>query len=344
MIKLRVKTILRPIRRLRRRIATGRAVREVVTQHLGRSPQWIRAVQPVYTTITGIVYEVGFPDTTLIFKAALYRYGTVATEAWAYERIRERGVPAPRVLAVDATCTTFPTPYVILEQVSGVPLSDPSLQGRGREALLRESGELLRRMHAVEISGYGLLDEELYVRTGRVSGLHQTWRPAVLRRLHWGLPYIERLALLDRSEVMATHRALDRHAAVLDALWPSRLLHGDFQNKHVFVDPSTTRITGFIDFGNRESGDVAWDLARFCLREGGDLKHLLEGYEADPRERETLQERIPFYLFLHAFSDVRKYHSRGRLREAGESLQRLRRFLDSERTVRPPVVTGRLPP
>ncbi|MGQ0572519.1 MAG: phosphotransferase [Armatimonadota bacterium] len=325
-----VRAVLRPLTRLRRRILTPRAIREIFRRQFGERLLWTRAIRPVYSAATGIVYAAGMPGQTLIFKAALYRYGTVATEAWVYERIRECGVPAPQVLAVDATCAVCPTPYMILEQVQGIPLSDPSLQGARRWALLRQSGELLRRVHSIELDGYGLLDEGLYIRTGQVKGLHDTWRPAALRRLHWGLPYLERHALLDHSEVTATHRMLDRHGAILDARWARRLLHGDFKAKHVFTDPSAARVNGFIDFGSREAGDAAWDLARISLREGDDFRYLLEGYETDPREREILRDRIPFYMFLHTFYDARKYHMRRQVQKARESLRHIRAFLESE--------------
>lgn len=318
-----------PLRQWRRRLLTRLAIREIIRRQVGQAPLWTRPVQPRFGALTGIVYAVGLPGTTLVFKAALQGLGSIATEAWAYERVRERGVPAPRVFAVDTGGTLFPTPYMIMEMVSGTPLRERSVGGARRPELLRHVGELLRLIHGIGLEGYGPLDEALYVRTGRVRGLHDTWRPAALRRLHWGLPYLEQHGLVDRSEALAIQRCLDHHQDILDAAWAHCLLHGDFQTKHLLADSRALRITGIIDFGDLGAGDAAWDLARFSLRDGDDLHDLLQGYEPDPGGREALQIRIPFYRFIHRFMIARWFHERGQVERARESLRLIQVFVTS---------------
>lgn len=318
------------LRRWRQRVLTPRAIREIFRRQVGQTPLWLRPMPATAGPFTGIVYAVGLPGTTLVFKAAIDGLGSIATEAWAYARVRERGVPAPRVVAVDTSTTLFPTSYMIVEMMNGTPLGrDRSVGGARRAELLRRCGELLRLIHSIGMDGYGPLDEAHCIETGQVRGLYDTWRPAALRRLHLGLRYLERHGLVDRSGVVAIQLCLDHHQEILDTRWPAGLLHGDFDTSHLLVDPDAGRITGVIDFGDRGAGDAAWDLAHFSLRDGDDLDDLLNGYDPDPHAREALQRRIPFYRFLHWFAIAQWLHKHGKTERAQERLRQIRAFVDS---------------
>ena len=76
-----------------------------------------------------------------------------------------------------------------------------------------------------------------------------------------------------------------------------RLLHGDLQSGHILDHPAKGYL-GLIDFGQAQSGDPRWDLARVLLWDGeAGLDALLEGYGRDvltPDDREFL---LPLYLF-----------------------------------------------
>jgi aminoglycoside phosphotransferase (APT) family kinase protein len=67
--------------------------------------------------------------------------------------------------------------------------------------------------------------------------------------------------------------------ARLSALDRGHLLHGDVQPAHIFVQPSTGKLTGLIDFGDRQSGDPEWELSWVRLRENERfIRALVEGY------------------------------------------------------------------
>lgn len=328
---------LRRIRRWRRRLVTPHAVARVLRRHLGDRLERLTPIQPVYASPNGLVYEASLPGRVVVFKAALYGDGTIATEAWAYERIRQLGVPVPAVLALDTSKRVFPTTYMILERVSGAPLASLQLPPDRLRPLLLRGGQYLRLIHTIQPEGYGLLDEALHLREGRIRGMHETWRPAALRRLRWGLPYLQRVGLLDRRAVDAIERLLERHDDLLVRCGTRGLLHGDFHLRHVFVNTEHDQVTGIIDFGNREVGDPIWDLAWFALREPGHLDALVAGYEPDDAVRQALPVRIPLYRFLQAFSDARKFHERRWIEKANASLRLIQSCLaDEERAGRWP--------
>ena len=61
-----------------------------------------------------------------------------------------------------------------------------------------------------------------------------------------------------------------------------RLLLGDCAARHIFHDPDTGQVTGFIDLESARGGDPMADLAGFSIREHPGLTQaLLEGYFPD---------------------------------------------------------------
>lgn len=67
-----------------------------------------------------MVIEAQVGDTAVIFKAAdpqgldPSRVGLVE---WVCDRVRAAGIPAPAVLALDTSCSLFPTPYFLMEKM-----------------------------------------------------------------------------------------------------------------------------------------------------------------------------------------------------------------------------------
>src|SRR5205085_12124117 len=114
--------------------------------------------------------------------------------------------------------------------------------------------------HAIEMEGYGRLDEDLYLRSGQVRGEADTWRAAVLQGVDRGLDYLSRRHLLGADTIDTVHRLVRNHDAVLSAWTGSCLMHGDLGAVHIYVDVEREAVTGLIDFADRSAGDPLWDL------------------------------------------------------------------------------------
>jgi hypothetical protein len=113
------------------------AVSDVIQQQLGRRPEQVK-VLPTYSN--SIVCEAYFPNSTVIFKTVRSGKGSaIAIEGWAYERVRELGVPVPKVLSLDTSRQFFPTIYIILEKLTGKSILNCSWLSSGQlRTLLRE--------------------------------------------------------------------------------------------------------------------------------------------------------------------------------------------------------------
>lgn len=201
----------------------------------------------------------------------------LALEAWATREAARAGLPAPEVLCVDCSEREFPVRYMLTGAIEGVALEDAGLPFEAEAAVLREAGRLIRRLHQVHIRGFGPLDEDVYLQTGAVQGSRETWRDVVDGVALSAVTYLARQRVLGGRETEAVLARL-KEVSIPD-LESGRLLHGDFDRSHIFVAPATGRLTGVIDFGDRESGDPEWEMSIFWLWEDARrLSILLEGY------------------------------------------------------------------
>jgi aminoglycoside phosphotransferase (APT) family kinase protein len=200
-----------------------------------------------------------------------HRYGTAA---WAAAALAECSVPAPRVLwhgAWDggAACVETRCPGRPLTGTPGRPdTAGTAISEHARQAA-RHAGSLLRKVHAVTVGGYGQLTQD-------GTGPHPSLEGSVLPGL---------TALPDAGpvgELAACARQL-----VAGNLWRlrdpgPRLLLGDCAARHIFHDPDTSQVTGFIDLESARGGDPMADLAGVSIREHPGLTQaLLEGYFPD---------------------------------------------------------------
>lgn len=160
--------------------------------------------------------------------------------------------------------------YLVLSRVPGVSLRDARLEGAAREAVLRELGAMLRRIHDV--------DQSSMARSTLIPGDHE---PADL---------VARLAeVFDdlRRDLDAQSRTLesidldavqDECLSALPSEGPIVTLHSNPGAEHCFVDPGTGALSGLIDFGDAYRSHPALDVRSW--RSPDDSRHMLAGYSS----------------------------------------------------------------
>lgn len=299
---------------------SANAIADVIQRHLGDDPR-VRSVSVRGSMI--LICEADLPKGTVVFKADLDEAErTLALEGWAYERVRQLGVPCPRVLACDASKRLFPSPYLILERVPGQPLDTLGLAPDKLHSLLNQVGGYLRLIHSVHLEGFGYLDEAVYLGDNRVMGRHETWRDAVLEHLEEAV-YLVRHGLLSREALASLRARLARSDDLLRECKVGHLLHGDLGPGHVFVDVRAAEVTGIIDFAERQAGDTAWDLARIALElEPDQLHQLLDGYQPDGTAEQTLPLRIALLRPLVVIAYAKWAHTVGLIDEIPRAWRR----------------------
>ncbi len=214
-------------------------------------------------------------------------------EAWACQHARELGAPVPRVFAVDLARETYPRDFILLEDVTGDPLPHAGLSAASRERLGREAGQALRRVHEIGVPGFGLLDESTYLRTAHVQGRYDTWDARLREALDSVLPALVTAGLLSGAGAERAETVAAAHVDLFDIGPVGHLLHGSFEPSRVLVRDG--ELAALVDFGDRQSGDPAWDLGSFLVRDAAGMAPLLAGYEPG-RDRAALMETtVPLY-------------------------------------------------
>ena len=213
-----------------------------------------------------------------------------ALEAWAYRLCRSHGIPVPEV--VDAADHGDELDYIASVELPGASLWTQPPSRRDLPGILRDAGERLRAMHEIELEGYGPI-----ISPGR--GGHSTWwRPFLEQARNENLPFLVDCGALTSSDADAIERQLTDALELIPAEGPRRLLHGNLEGDHLFADGG--RFTGFIDFGDMQSGDPAFDLARLAWWDAAMVAPLLDGYGHDVLTDDDLNVRMPAYLLANA--------------------------------------------
>lgn len=257
------------------------------------------------------VFEARLGDRTVLFKAEQETGpGRVVLEAWAYQRVREFGAPVPRVLATDLGLETYPRNFIIIEKVPGEPLAEIEVAAEERHRLIREAGWAIRAVHAIGVPGFGSLEEATYLRNAQVQGEYDSWEEFLSRLLDATLPALRAGGLLSDADVDRIDRMVADHADCYELGPVGNLLHGSFDPAHVLVHEG--EITCIVNFGDRCSGDPAWDLGGFLVDHVAETRHLLAGYDADKDRAAVFERTIPLYGGLRALREARRAHDEGR--------------------------------
>jgi hypothetical protein len=99
----------------------------------------------------------------IFFKiAAFYEWGNIKHEANVAAFLREHGIPAPQVLAVDTSCSILPYPYMMQRRLGGTKLFKllKSVSEKEQLNIYEVIGGLYKKLHAIKNDVSGLWGDE----------------------------------------------------------------------------------------------------------------------------------------------------------------------------------------
>lgn len=253
-------------------------VREVVRAHFGREPGELRdgGGQGNHRTF---VAAVGGTEYFVRLEDGPEGDDYLAVESYVLARVRERGVPAPRVWAADATRRTVPFAWQILELIPEPDLNRHLKAGTlATEAIAEQLGRLIALWQEVPVAGFGPFDVAKLAAAQPIAGLHASYQSYFDTRLE------AHLAFLVAREFLAPAQAEEMRAAIAAqrarlALAAPCLVHKDLALWNVLGTERT--ITAVIDWDDCVGGDPTDDLALLgCFHDGPFLRAAGRGYES----------------------------------------------------------------
>lgn len=163
-------------------------------------------------------------------------------EASVQRRAADAGAPVPDILAADNSPAALGNPYLICNAIAGetiVRRIHRSLDGAGRDRLLRQCAQALAAIHRADPDGIPLSNtEQLAEWRDRLDEMGDT-----TATFEWAFRWL---------------------AANRPAPTPQRLVHGDFRMGNLIVDESG--LAAVLDWELVHIGEVYEDLAWFCIR------------------------------------------------------------------------------
>jgi aminoglycoside phosphotransferase (APT) family kinase protein len=277
-------------------------VAAIVRDALGEKPDWVSHVP---TLEASHVYRLHLRSGDAFFKSE-HEGHPIDVAAWAYTKAATVGVPVPEVLHLDLSCERWPEEFMITTAVEGTDLQHDPLDGRALASVLEGYGELLRSLHSVELEGFGDLEFQ-EAKVGDPVGPFTDNASHIRRSLDWSLPYVVEHDFVAPEHVRRIETILDRNEELVVGPDTGVLLHNDPGLDHLFVERTSMRITGLIDFEPR-SGDPAWDLSVFAYHYPELAHHLMGGYGSLPGD---LDVRLRLYGLLRAVGCASWEHERG---------------------------------
>lgn len=212
--------------------------------------------------------------------------GHLAVESALLDRVREAGVPTPRVFGCDASRTRVPFAWQALERIAAPDLNHWFKQGTLEVSKIAyDIGAAVAKWQAILFDGFGVLDENL-------RGYRSTYADYFHLRLEDHLHFLTaRRFLTNAAEILAE---IENHRALLD-LAPGCLVHKDLALWNILGAPD--EIAAFIDFDDAISGDPMEDLSLLaCFHDTAFLRRAVEGYQSIRPLPEEYQRR--FWLHL----------------------------------------------
>jgi len=232
----------------------------------------------------------------------------------------ETGVPVPRVLYLDETCTLLPHAWALLTRLPGHPLSTwiDSLDQWELESIGYEVGRYIGRVHAIPIDHFGELFRSDAPRDERTYAMERM-RSCLSRLSADALP----------ADLATPIERAFAHTALL-CRERACLVHGDLTPHNILIDRGTIgyHVTGLIEFAaSRASGpedDIAHLFAWFDRSAPTLEKGFLDGYVELVDLPPDFWDRFAFYYALCILEDL----ASGRAKAT--PLDRLRAFVTSQ--------------
>jgi len=306
---------------------------ELIACHFGADAR-LRSLDELADGFFNAAYKLTLADgTQCVLKVAppasvrvlRYERDIMQAEVEVLRLVKEQTeMPVPKVLCYDSSGRIVANQYFIMEFVPGIPYNKLKKQmlPDQQQAVERAAGGYVRQMN--EIAGK---------RFGSVA------QPAA-RGTSWGESFAGMMAgvLADGEDMQvvlpvsyaALSVGLAAHYAALDEVTSPRLVHWDLWDGNIFVDATTQRITGIIDFERALWGDplMECNFGAFTISPA-----FLEGYGRPMLETESQRRRralynIYLYLIMVIECYYRQYETHDQENWARRKLQNELRKLD----------------
>lgn len=216
--------------------------------------------------------------------------------------IRHGGIPVPKMIGYDDSCTICDSPYFFMEKLEGKSLNAVK-DSLSREQINRihvETGEINKRINDIlgPVFGY----------PGQPEFQGKEWYPIFHKMMEAGVNDAQSGNVDLKIPISQMWRCLDRDKAVFDEVTEPKLVHWDCWDGNIFVEAE--KVTGIIDWERSLWGDPLMEVG---FRTFSDNTYFQKGYGikslTEKQKRRALWYDIYLMLLVALEFEYRKYET-----------------------------------
>jgi aminoglycoside phosphotransferase (APT) family kinase protein len=215
-------------------------------------------------------------------------------EKFAFDRLRENGVPVPRQVILDDSKSLLPYDVLITNLLPGRNLEADwsALETPLKDRLATEAGQILQEIHKVKLPAFGEI--------GGRGPLPKSasWFAYLQAKLSMHLREASELHVFDEDSNLLFVQKLNLRESLMAEITSAKLIHVDYHFGNLLYHDE--KITGVFDFEWALAGDPLYDLCRWVGDEeewDGSRVPFLKGYGIE-NFRPPEAERIKIYQMI----------------------------------------------
>lgn len=255
----------------------GPFIQKVLESHFGERTFSFKSAHGQGNHMTYVVDRMG-TKYFMRLENGLEQDNYMEVEAAVLNRVRSKGVPTPRVYAVDSTRTTVPFTYQIMEYIAYPDLN--TLYKKKTLDLLgiaNTLGKCIAHWQSLTFDGFGPFNIEILRSEGNLQGIHQSYRDYFFLNLEKHLSFLINNGFFVQREADEIRSAIKANEGLL-ALDKGCLVHKDLALWNILGNDDA--IKSVIDWDDTISGDTMDDISLLaCFHSEDVIMEVLNGYK-----------------------------------------------------------------
>lgn len=236
----------------------------------------ISNVEMIHYSSNNQVYSASYNKKTIFIRLNQKKRVHIIEMACA-NLLKKYKIPTPAVLFFNAHFKKL-TPSVMIEKrVPGITIGKVNVSTEKRNLIYENAGQILKKIHAAKIKGFG----PLQVLKGKLSGKYSSWEKYWFSKDNYltiNTLFLKKKKMIDTEEfkkIMKIYKFVGNQTIPTPSI-----LHRDYQGGNILL--SRNKVSGVIDFSLAISGDPIYDLSYSLLfQKVQDQKNFIKGYITD---------------------------------------------------------------
>ncbi|KRN18741.1 phosphotransferase family protein [Lacticaseibacillus camelliae] len=171
----------------------------------------------------------------------------------AYALLQQVHLPCPEVVAQADESSCIRRSYLLTRYIPGKPLNSPDVAPNARDALYRQFGAYMKRMHAITAPCFGRLSD-----TAAGRGFTE-WNTFIQMTMRTALKLLVGHALLDQSDAQQLFARFDEATPLFKNITKPALVHADLWEPNILVSEDDQQLAAVIDADRALFGDPEFD-------------------------------------------------------------------------------------